>query len=279
MGPLTHGVASLKAGWERAALADRLAILADNAGDVAEAAAARAEAWLSAPSLGRLLSAVDAGRRAGTEERTLSAMARGRNLEPAVRAIMQVLTGRIDQAAGTKPSRRRQGLTGRFGTWEQIAGPALLVAGSDATHSGRIRGTILEDLVRSAEDALWSPLSRSSLAWEADDALPGPSHALELGELVLDALDRLELTGRKRSQLLAEGRQIVDGYIADIVGSKIRQAYTRAADLAVAQAEAVAIRDGAVAGQKIVDGAAARYPRHVAFRRELAAAHRRSPLF
>ena len=275
-----QGVATLKPGWERAALADRLAILADNAGDLAEAVAARVEAWLSAPSLGRLLSAVDAGRRAGTETQTLSAMApsRGGSLESAARAVMQILTGRIDKVAGTKPLPRRQDLTGRFGRWEQIAAPALLIAGSDATRSGRFGGTMLEDLVRSAEDALWSPFSRTSLVGEDYEALFEPSHDLELGQLLLEALDRAELTEHKRRQLLAEGRKLVEGYIAEIVGNKVRQAYRRAADLAVAEAEAIAIRDGDTAGQEVTDGAAARYPRHVAYQRELETARRRSPL-
>src|SRR5947207_1214771 len=176
------------------------------------------------------------------------APSRGGSLKPAARVVMQILTGRIDKVAGTRPSPSRQDFTGRFGTWEQIAAPALLVAGSDATRSGRFAGTMLEDLVRSTEDALWSPFSRSSLDWEDYGVLFEPSHDLELGQLLLEALDGAELTEQKRRQLLAEGRKIVDGYIADIVGNKVRQVYKRAADLAIAQAEAIAIRDGDAAG-------------------------------
>jgi hypothetical protein len=240
------------------------------------------EAWLSAPSLHRLLSAVDAGRRAGTERETLLAMVPGRGggLEPAARAVMQILVGRVEKVAGTKPSFRRGGVTGRFEAWEQIAAPALLIAGSNATSSGRLEGTILEDLMRSAEHALWSPFgfSRSSLAWQDYEALSEPSHNLELGQLLLEALDRVELSEGKRRQLLAEGRKVADGYIAEIVGNQLRRAYKHAADLAIAESEAIAITDGETAGWEVADQASVRYPRHVAYRRELDAARRRSAL-
>ncbi|HVA44223.1 MAG TPA: hypothetical protein VNF50_12135 [Acidimicrobiales bacterium] len=276
-----EGIGALKAGPERAGLADRLAILADNAGETTQAASARVKAWLSAPSLERLLAAVDAGRRAGTGKATLRAMlpVRGGALGPVDRAVLQVLAGRLDDVATRRRSAEPTGRP-RPGTgWEFIAVPALLVAGSDATRHDAFRGSVLEDLLSSAERVLWSPhYGLDTWAGDTEDETPRPDHGLELGDLLVEALAALRAAASRRRRFLDSGKRIVDAAVAGIVGQSLRRSYGQAAVLAVAHAEAVAMRDGVPAGDRVADAAEARYPRHSAYRREFNAARARSPL-
>jgi hypothetical protein len=68
-----EGLRSLKRSGERAALAERMAVMAEGAGRLEDAVAARLEAWDSGPSLDRLLRVEAAARRASVEEATLAA--------------------------------------------------------------------------------------------------------------------------------------------------------------------------------------------------------------
>lgn len=276
-----EGVGALKVGWERAGLADRLALLADNAGETAQAASARVKAWLSAPTPERLLAAVDAGRRAGKEKATLSAMApaRGGALGPVDRAVVQVLAYRLDDLAAT---RRRADATGRGRSdtgWAFVAVPSLLVAGSDATRNDAFGGSVLEDLLNSVEHVLSSPrYGLNTWVGDTEVELPRPEHGLELADLLVDALGSLRATATVRSRFLGSGKRIAEATVAGIVGQNLRRSYAQAALLAVAHAEGVAMRDGVPAGDRVADAAEARYPRHSAYRRELRAARARSPL-
>jgi len=90
---------------------------------------------------------------------------------------------------------------------------------------------------------------------------------------------KVEAAGDRVQRLSAEsGKRIVDAAVAGIVGQSLRLSYGQAAVLAVAHAEAVAMRDGVPAGDGEADAAEARYPRHSAHRGEINAARARSPL-
>jgi len=153
------------------------------------------------------------------------------------------------------------------------------VAGSDATRNEAFRGSVLEDLLNSAERVLSSPrYGFNPWVGDAEDEIPPPGHGLELADLLVEALDSLRAAAPLRSRFLGSGKRIVDATVASIVEHNLRRSYAQAAVLAVAHAEAEAMRDGAPAGDRVADAAEARYPRHSAYRRELRAARARSPL-
>jgi hypothetical protein len=86
--------------------------------------------------------------------------------------------------------------------------------------------------------------------------------------LLADALSADPVTGERAAVLLETARRVTDARIEAIVSNKHRGAYARAAVLAFAHAEAVAVRSSSQA-QAYLSGVRARYPRHVAFRQEL----------
>ncbi len=139
LGPATaaaiEGLGVLKQGWERAALAERLATVAANAGDDAAAFEARVEAWRSQPSVDRLLALVHAARQANTEGAALTWLADRRSspdIPAPVRAALLVLAGSLDTAL----NEARRPRAAKAPPWvrerpNRVLIPALLVAGAN----------------------------------------------------------------------------------------------------------------------------------------------------
>jgi hypothetical protein len=288
-----EGLRRLAASAERAILAERMAVMADGAGRFGDAVAARAEAWRSAPSLGRLLAVVKAARQAGLEEVAVAELAKGRpcrGTTAPLRAVLLTLGGRLDKAleevreglgtAGSAPS-----ATGALLAAEVLV-PVLLVAGTDATRCDGFAGSVIAGLLDGAGPQVGrADLYRSVMAEvgedDEDDDAPGPGdpgHDLALGDLLTSALDRMVVPAAKRRRYLEQAASLVERAVARTVESKDRRHYSQAAALAVAHAEAVAISEGRAAGDAAASAAQSRYPRHVAYRSELVSARTRSPL-
>jgi hypothetical protein len=116
----------------------------------------------------------------------------------------------------------------------------------------------------------------------AIDAIGGQPHDPASQQISLTALlaERLSTqdTPHRRQRWLALVQATVERRVEAVVTSKHRGAYARVAELAAACAETLALRQDATAGEAFLAQVRARYPRHVAFRRELDTAIRASSL-
>jgi hypothetical protein len=283
-----EGLRSLKHGRDRATLAERMAVVADSNGRLEQAVSSRVEAWNSEPSLKRLLMVVDGARRAGIETPTIAALCKSRarsGIPAPLRVALLVLGGKLDVAVKETRAAAAQPAAGsaRAADHSRATGvliPVLLTAGADASRHEAFRQSVLATLLASVDrlvdSAHFSSSSRRYLGVEEDEAA-AVTHDLVLGELLLEALERLNVSAPRRRSLFEEGSRLAAEAVAGIVEAKARRAYSEAASIAVAHAETVAIADGTPAGDAVAAAAQARYPRHVAYRSELIAARERSP--
>jgi hypothetical protein len=285
-----EGLRSLMRSGERAALAERMAVLAEGAGRLEDAVAARVEAWDSGPSLDRLLRVAAAARLAGAEDATLAALAKGRlrsGVAAPLRVVLLVLGGRLD--AAVKEIRERSARAddrlvraADASLAAEVLIPILLAAGVDATRRDGFSGSVLARQLEAAE-ALVDRTQYSSLVRyrfdedQSDETRPARAD-LALAGLLVEALNRMTIPTGKRRSYFDTGATLTADAVKHIVENKDRRRYSRAAALAIAHAEAVAIAQGRAAGDAAAEAAQARYPRHVAYRSELMSARTGSSL-
>ena len=115
---------------DRAALAERMAVMAHSAGRYADTVTARVEAWNSVPSLERLLKVVEAARRADVEEVTISTLAKGRarsGIPAPLRVVLLVLGGRLETA--TKEA-GREGFADNADKLHRVSGDVACCGGA-----------------------------------------------------------------------------------------------------------------------------------------------------
>lgn len=287
-----EGLGSLKPSAERAALAERLAVIAEGAGRLTDAISARVEAWDSEPSLDRLLRVAAAAHRAGTEDATLGTLAKGRpgsGVVAPLRIVLLVVGGRLD--AAVKEIRDRPASSGHplvgaadASVAAEVLIPILLVAGVDATRHQGFTGSVLAEQLEATE-ALVGRTQHSSFSryrFDEDDDHNGETRPgrtdVTLTDLLVQALNRLTVPDGKRRSYLDTGATLGVEAVKQIVENKNRRRYPQAAALAVGYAEAVAIAHGQAAGDAAAESAQSRYPRHVAYRSELVSARARSSL-
>jgi hypothetical protein len=96
--------------------------------------------------------------------------------------------------------------------------------------------------------------------------------------LLAATLTRHPSSAAERTRWLAIARGAVEERVAGVVDGKHRGAYQRVARVAVACAEAIALANGQNAGAAWLDRVRARYQSHYAFRAEVDAAARESPI-
>lgn len=99
-----------------------------------------------------------------------------------------------------------------------------------------------------------------------------------MGALLIEALGRIDLPAERRGPIFEKAAQLAADSVATIVEAKSRHHYRDAAAMAIAHAEAVALFMDRAAGDRAATDADARYPRHSAYRSELAEARLRSPV-
>jgi hypothetical protein len=297
------GLRSLQPSVERAALAERVAVMAHGAGRLEDAVVARVEAWESMPSLSRLLNIVTAARRANVEEATITELAkrRPRSGVPApLRVVLLAIGGRLETAlkeenrkrpaaTADKPLRSSQASLGAEVTATEVLIPILLAAGADATRRDGFAESVIAGLLSAAEAKVDRSHSGASFLYEFEeddeDGTPGLARNvdqdrnpdLSLGELLLKMLEDIVVTNAKRTLYLEAGGTLASDAVTRIVGNKDRRRYSQAAALAIAHAEAISITKGEPAGEVAVEFAQSRYPRHTAYRAELRSTWTRSP--
>ncbi len=287
-----EGLRILSRTAERAALAERMAVMAHSAGRFADTVTARVEAWNSVPSLERLLKVVEAARQAEVEEVTISTLAKGRGrsgIPAPLRVVLLVLGGRLETATkevgreGFAPSVDKLHRVSGASLAAEVLIPILLTAGVDATRCDGFSGSVIVGLLNQAEALVDRARFRSSFAYripEDDDISELTSDAGQcpaLGDLLVKTLDGMTIPTAKRLRYLKAGTTLAADAVASIVGNKDRRRYSQAAALAVAHAEAIAITKGRSAGDAVAQAAQSRYPRHTAYRSELTSARVRSP--
>ena len=304
-----EGLRILRRTEERAALAERMAVMAHRAGRYTDAITAWVEAWDSAPSLSRLLKIVEEARRANVEEATITELAKRRpraDVPAPLRVVLLVLGGRLDTALkeqnrkGPAPTADQPLRSSDASLAAEVLIPILLAAGSDATHRDGFADSVIAGLLSAAQAQVDRSHFRRSFMYEFDefdefdefagddgdnefdgDDAPGLSrhvgHDLSLGDLLVTMLEEMAVPTAKRHLYLEAGATLAGDAVSRIVGNKDRRRYSQAAALAVAHAEAIAITKGEPDGDAAVEAAQSRYPRHTSYRAELRSTWMRSP--
>jgi hypothetical protein len=261
-------------GEPRAQIAERLATVSTAAADRLDAAR---QAWRAAPTALRLrrLAAL-------ADDMTLAAEADAldRTAAPArLAAALRVLTGRVDEAGATLSRAESLGWSSGDHAGPLVV-PILLLAaaGKEPGSSERLRGATT--LLSAVDRPTWHDVHRLLDGPDEgnDDETPGERQPPELSALLIARVGTLHATDEQRRAWLAWARTAADARITAIVEAKHRGAYDRAAQLATACAEAVAVTEGSVAAARAIGELRDRFPRHVAFRAALDAATERSPL-
>jgi hypothetical protein len=276
-------------GEGRARLAERLAELALSQGDSALCAEGRRQAWRAAPSVARLLGLA----RACPGTQLDAVLGEEAALVGAPRASRQA-DGLPGGAARSRPNAALLLAAGRVAEATAVLGeaapslgwsspdhpgpvvvPYLLVAASGQGGPPDEPGSLLAGLFAGVD----APDRATGLG---SSASRGPTAGTSTGELDLAALlarsiEVLAPLPADRHRFLEQAKQLVEDRVASIVEAQNRGAYRRAATLAIACAETVALARGTEAGSGFVATLHARFPRHSAFRAELDRATSQSP--
>ena len=118
--------------------------------------------------------------------------------------------------------------------------------------------------------------NRSSHGPLLPDTMDEPTE-LMLDRILLDTLACHPVTSENRSDYLDMAKRIAKKRIDSIVSNTYRGTYERAARLAVAVGETMALRGEELSGIDFVLSIRTAYPRHIAFRKELDELIERSP--
>ena len=282
-------------GGVQALIAERLGgLVAAHEHDPAAVLDAWQQAWRAWPTSPRLRAVYAAAQAAGDADGTLARIAAevsawGDNpidYDDCLRAELLLLAGRVDDAAAL--------LDGASGTWRdpgQVVLPYLLAAGSGAVDRPDWSGTCLAQLLAEAgsDTVGWSAgpairiLHADGNDWDMSDSdgndtgKAAVDQPPPLGAVLGDLIARRTTQPQQRTGWLAAAHAAVDRHLQAIVGGQQRAYYDRAARLAVACGEALSIADPGGSAD-FTAAVRARYPRHVAFRRELDAVRAASPV-
>lgn len=254
-------LAVVPAGQVRARIADRLGTLEPDPGARLEATR---DAWRSGLSRERLLALIRAVRESGDPARVLDGECevlpapgrRGqRSHDERLACTLLLIAGRIEVAV-----ERARALDNDSGDPEHPAHvviPFLALAASGTSTIPPRAPTLRAALATVDGPPRWSSDAGDKLD-EVGGTLAGVMEASLPGE-------RVDAETRRR--WLAMGQEMIASAVAEVVGGSRCHAYELVARLVVGQAEALA--SSGADGKEFVAGFRARYPRHVAFRREL----------
>jgi hypothetical protein len=148
---------------------------------------------------------------------------------------------------------------------------AQLLAEAGSDNVGWSAGPVIRILHADGDDWDMTDSDRDD-SGEAGAGQPPP-----LGAVLGDLIARRATQPQQRTRWLAAAHAAVDKHLQAIVGGQQRAFYDRAARLAVACGEALSIADPGGSAD-FAAAVRARYPRHVAFRRELDAVRAASPV-
>jgi len=292
-------------GEARAAIAERLARLTASTGDDDGALEARRERWRAAPSTWRLIALIDIATALGRADEVLASEAdwalatertgaEARNVtNDRLLCELVLLAGRVEQALETAKAGEPLGWS-RGGHPGPIVVPYVLVAATGpeirpelliaaaSPHAPEEHGEPLlaqefEHIDRDGwvgggdwdDEPAELPLDERYRGIPADKRLP----SFLLGA----AIDARQASQRERDRWLGCAADLVEERVNAIVTAKHRGSYERAARLAVACGEAIALASNRDSGFAFVLEARERFPRHHAFRSELDRATEASP--
>ncbi len=266
----------------RAEAADRLADLEATLGDPDAAVAARRRAWTSQPTRERLLAMAAASLDAGVLPQTLAAEADDltatANAAPAgsgpdrLGCALLVLAGRLHEATAALTGSDPLG-------WHHAGHPGPVVLpvlwaaalgeapAPEAGHLGALFADIDHDPAALPRLEDWPPTGGPTA--RAKPAGPTGPAGPALTGLLADAIRALTVDADRREAWLAAAAAVTHARVSAIVSGKHRGAYARAASLAHAHAETLAGLDRVAEAHAYLAAVRARFPRHVAFRREL----------
>lgn len=264
-------------GETRASIAEQLADLVADEPD--EVLAARTSAWRAAPTQARLLTLHHAATITGQVPQTMAAEVEALEaaedpdrLPGALRAALFLLAGRVDDAVelfhgppGLNPRRAAS----------RVLVPYLLAAGCAGPRRPEWPSSRLAGLLGSVNQMdlwEWTDVDRPDVSGPTGD-VPTPLSALLTEQIAVEADDPA-----LRLQRLEAALHEVDRQVEVIISGKARGQYARAARLLACCAEAITLEEDAQAGTLFVSQRRDRYPRHVAFRRELDMAIAQTPL-
>jgi len=264
-------------GETRARIAEQLADVVAEEPD--EVLAARTSAWRAAPTQARLLTLHHAATITGQVSQTMAAEVEALEatgdpdrLPGALRAALFLLAGRVDDAVellhgppGTDPRR----------TASRLLVPYLLAAGCAGPQRPEWPSTRLAGLLGSVNQMdlwEWTDVDRPDVSGPTGDE-PAPLSALLADRIAIEADDPALRLQRREAAV-----QEVDRQVEVIISGKARGQYARAASLLASCAEAITLEEGAQSGTLFVSQSRDRYPRHVAFRRELDTVIQQTPL-
>lgn len=258
-------------GGTRALIAEQLAAVTT---DPAETLDARRAAWRSSPTQARLLALHHAAAEQGQAQSFLSAEVEGTpqdRIDDQLRAVLLLLVGRIDAAIECLED---WASTGRGRDPSRVLVPYLLTAGcAGPTRTGwkSSRLHALLEGVNTPDIWDWTNVERGT-AGSAPESVT--SLSVLFAEQIADHPDDPDLRSRCLLAAVAE----IDRRLEAIVGGQRRNQYGAAARLIACAAEAVALAESPDSGTRLVARRRDRYPRHVAFRRELELAVKKTPL-
>lgn len=256
-----EALAVLPAGRVRASIADRLGALEP---DPEARLEARRDAWRSRLSRERLLALIQAARESGDLGHVLDRECdvlpppgrRGqRSHDERLACALLLIAGRIDVAV-----ERARALDDDRADPEHpvhVVVPFLALAATGAGSMPPGAPTLKATLATVDRPPRWGTDAGEkldevggTLAGTLEESLPGESTDTEA-----------------RRRWLTVGQEMIASAVAETVGGSRRHAYELVARLVAGHAEALASCDAD--GREFVAGFRARYPRHVAFRREL----------
>ena len=279
-----EGTDRIQDAWSRAALADRLAVLAAEKGDGGLALEARRRAWNSEPTLRRLLwVCATAGPDVAARDRILSeefkhAQQNGGRVPCRLVCVLEWLVGEYDAVARRAAKVEPLGWSTPDGAG-QAAFAFLLLAGTgiEEPPAGSCIAGIFQLLDR--RGARYEPYAWDDLEEDDTDGMPDELLAPEYSssdsppvactELLRAALERRPVPHESREPLLTLARSIAVKRMRTIVSKQYRKAYERAASVIVACAEAFHLTGRTDEGIKLLKQAHNEFRRHSAFRREL----------
>lgn len=269
-------------GETRARIAEHLA--ESMTGDAGEFLAAQRAAWRAAPTQERLLRLHHAATVTGQVPQAMAAEAEALEAEALetaegpdrangrLRAALFLLAGRFDAAVGLldspPESNPHRGAS-------RVLVPYLLAAGCAGPTRPEWTSTRVGRLLRSVdhpESWNWTDVDRPDPNDRTGDV------ARPLSGLLTEQLAAAADDPALRLQCLETALGEVDHQVNTVVSGQFRGGYAEAARLVACCAEAVTLEEGAEVGTSLVVQRRDRYPRHAAFRRELDAAVRQTPL-
>ncbi|WP_143448393.1 hypothetical protein [Kineosporia sp. A_224] len=271
-----------------AGLNDRLADLCAATNDLPGAVRARQDAWRALPSHDRLIAMVDDARTAQLLDDALTVEA-AQVLDAATRTgagpdrlgcEVLLLAGLLDPAVAALTASEPLGWS-RLAHPGPVVLPCLWAAATAIPRDGLLRATFTAiDTLHDTQDH--ERLFRTSTPdndnpWTTGRASTPARERPTLTALLTEALTTRLATASQPTDLIDIAQRVTDARIDAIVSNKHRSAYSRAAALTFAHAEALTTRSPDQ-GAAYMSEVRARYPRHVAFRQELDSAAKATSL-